>query len=388
MMKLSVVIISYNVKFHLEQCLNSVFRALREIEGDVYVVDNNSQDDSVEYLRKRFPQVHYVENPTNSGFASANNIALKQIESEYVLLLNPDTFIGEDTLRQCIGLMDSDPTIGACGVRILNLNGTFAKESRRGVPTPTTAFFHMSGLSRLFPRNKTIGKYHMMYLNEMEPSPIEILSGAYMFIRSSVLKETGLFDETFFMYGEDIDLSYRILLSGHRNYYIPTRILHYKGESTKKNTFKYVKTFYEAMYIFFQKHYSHYSWCLSLPIKTAILIKGSIEYARRKFKAVFTKQEPDSVSLSRLRIVFDISEENAKAIEDLCNENSLTFERFFPTPECPSPEFADFIVFDTSKYSYQEILERMDSIPAHKNHPNIATYSPETGHILLGSTIL
>lgn len=387
-MKLSVIIVSYNVKYHLEQCLYSVFRAMHGIDGNVHVIDNNSNDGSVTYLKKRFPQVIFTESPQNLGFARANNIALAQTDSEYVLLLNPDTFIGEDSLRQCIELMDHDSSIGACGVRMLNLNGTFAKESRRGVPTPQTAFFHMSGLSKLFPYNKTIGKYHMMYLDETETSPIEVISGAFMFIRRNILDEIGLLDETFFMYGEDIDLSYRILQTGHINYYIPTRILHYKGESTKKDTFRYVKTFYEAMYIFFKKHYSSYSWFLSIPIKSAICIKGTVEYTRRKVKSIFSRHEPDSVSIKRLRFFFDIAEENVAAAESLCAKHSIPFERFFPTAECTIPEDADFLVFDTGKYSYAEILERMDCIPSGNHRPNIATYSPETGLLIAGSTVL
>ena len=395
-MKLSVIIVSYKVKYHLEQCLDSVFRALSGIDGDVYVVDNNSQDGSTEYLRRRFPQVHYIDNPDNSGFAKANNIALRLTNAEYVLLLNPDTFISEDTLHRCIKLMDSDKSIGGCGVRMLNQDGTFAWESRRGVPTPLTAFLHMSGLSRLFPRNKTIGRYHMTFLDEHKEAEIEILSGAFMFIRRSLLDKAGLLDETFFMYGEDIDLSYRLLQTGAKNYYLPTRILHYKGESTHKNTFHYVKTFYNAMYIFFRKHYGHYSWILSFPIKAAIFAKGTIEYIRRQLKRILTKPLPDSVSLPRLHFVLSVSEDNKARVSQLCEHNSLQYsfldERLHtdsrPAASTAMIDSADFIVFDTSYYRYEEILAIIDNLPHGKHRPSIATYSPATGLIIAGSSII
>lgn len=388
-MKLSVIIVNYKVKHHLGQCLDSVFRALDGIDGDVFVVDNNSQDGSVEYLRSRFPQVHYIENPANTGFASANNMALRQTRSEYVLLLNPDTIISEDTLARCVSTLDADPTIGACGVRMLNQNGTFALESRRGIPTPTTAFFHMTGLGRLFPKNKTIGRYHMMYLDEHTASPIEIISGAYMFIRRSLLDQVGLLDEDFFMYGEDIDLSYRLLQTGHRNYYIPTRILHYKGESTRKDTYRYVKIFYEAMYIFFRKHYGHYSWALSLPVGCAIIAKGAAEFIRRQARRLFTRQQTDSECLPRYRFALIVSDAHKEQLRRLCDANSLnyTFTTVSDIRAGKGTDY-DFIAFDTASNTYQSVLELMDTLPAGNRRPNIATYSPKENMIIAGSSII
>lgn len=388
-MKLSVIIVNYKVKHHLGQCLDSVFRALDGIDGDVFVVDNNSQDGSVEYLRSRFPQVHYIENPANTGFASANNMALRLIRSEYVLLLNPDTIISEDTLARCVSTLDADPTIGACGVRMLNQNGTFALESRRGIPTPTTAFFHMTGLGRLFPKNKTIGRYHMMYLDQYQASPIEIISGAYMFIRRSLLDQVGLLDEDFFMYGEDIDLSYRLLQTGHRNYYIPTRILHYKGESTRKDTYRYVKIFYEAMYIFFRKHYGHYSWALSVPVGCAICVKGAAEYLRRQTRRIFLRHQPDSECLPRYRFALIVGDDHKEKVSQLCDANSLNYT-FLTLSDIRSGAGSnyDFLVFDTAAHTYTAILQQMDTLPTGSHRPNIATYSPKENTIIAGSSII
>ncbi len=282
-MKLSVIIVSYNVKFYLHQCLTAVERAARGLDVEVYVVDNGSSDGSAECVRKLHPAVHFIQNPENMGFARANNIAIRQSGGDYVLLLNPDTLIGEDTLRQCLAFMDSHADAGAVGVKMLNPDGSFARESRRGIPTPFTAFCKMSGLCRLFPKSRLFGRYYMQYLDRDEVNEIETVSGAFMMLRRRVLDEVGLLDEDYFMYGEDIDLSYRILKGGYRNFYLPVRILHYKGESTRKSSHRYVYVFYQAMLIFFRKHFGHYGLLISLPVKTAIVVKACLAFFYLKF---------------------------------------------------------------------------------------------------------
>ena len=232
------------MRYYLEQCLLSVEKALCGVCGEVFVVDNNSTDDSMPYLKSKFPWVRYIENDENVGFSRANNQAIREARGEYVLLLNPDTFIGERSLRECIEFMDKTPQAGMCGVGMLRIDGSFAPESRRGIPTPFVAFCKMSGLGALFPKSRLFGRYYMQYLNKYSINPIEIVSGAFMFIRKAALDKVGLLDETFFMYGEDIDLSYRVLQAGYKNYYLPTQILHYKGESTKHGDIKYVKDNY------------------------------------------------------------------------------------------------------------------------------------------------
>ena len=256
-MKLSVVIVNYNVKYFLEQCLYAVRKASEGIKVEVFVVDNNSVDGSVKMVREKFPEVNVIENKENTGFSKANNQAILKSSGEYVLLLNPDTVIEDDTFSKCLGFMDAHPDAGGLGVKMIDGKGNFLPESKRGLPTPSVAFYKIFGLSKFFPKSRIFSKYHLGYLDKDEVNPVEILSGAFMLMRKSVLDKTGLLDETFFMYGEDIDLSYRILKAGYKNYYFPeTRIIHYKGESTKKGSINYVIMFYNAMIIFARKHFT------------------------------------------------------------------------------------------------------------------------------------
>ena len=255
-MKLSVVIVNYNVEHFLEQCLYSVRRAMQGIDGEVFVVDNNSVDGSLKMLAAKFPEVRVIANKDNVGFAKANNQAIRISTGEYVLLLNPDTVVEDDTFSKCIAFMDSHPDAGGLGVKMVDGKGQFLPESKRGLPTPMTAFYKIFGLSKLFPHSRRFSKYHLGYLPEDEVNSVDILAGAYMLMRRETLDKCGLLDETFFMYGEDIDLSYRITLAGYKNYYFPeTRIIHYKGESTKKTSVNYVLVFYKAMEIFAKKHF-------------------------------------------------------------------------------------------------------------------------------------
>ena len=265
--KVSIVIVSYNVCRLLDECLQSVGRALEGIDGEVTVVDNCSSDKTVETLRPRYPEVRFIENQENVGFARANNQAIRQSESEYVLLLNPDTVVYEPTIRETLAFLDAHPQAGGAGVRMLTREGTPAPESRRAVPTPWVALLKMLGFKR---------RYYMSHLPWDEPCQIEVVSGAYCMLRRKALDEVGLLDEDFFMYGEDIDLSYRLLKGGWQNWYVPQDIIHYKGESTQKSSFRYVHVFYQAMLIFFRKHYGHLSILLSLPIQAAIYFRATL----------------------------------------------------------------------------------------------------------------
>lgn len=256
-MKLTVVIVNYNVEHFLEQCLYSVRRAMKGVEGEVYVVDNNSVDGSLKMLAEKFPEVKVIANKVNVGFAKANNQAIRISSGEYVLLLNPDTVVEDDTFTKTIAFMDSHPDAGGLGVKMVDGKGQFLPESKRGLPTPMTAFYKIFGLSKLFPHSRRFAQYHLGYLDDDEINPVDILAGAFMLMRRATLDKCGLLDETFFMYGEDVDLSYRITLAGYKNYYFPeTRIIHYKGESTKKTTVNYVLVFYKAMEIFAKKHFA------------------------------------------------------------------------------------------------------------------------------------
>jgi GT2 family glycosyltransferase len=284
--KIAVIIVNYNVEFFLEQCLNSVQKGISGISAEVFVVDNNSIDGSVEMVRNKFPFVKLIANKDNKGFSKANNQAIQLANSEFVLLLNPDTVIEEDTLSKVIDFMDKQPNAGGLGVRMLDGKGKFLPESKRGLPTPSVAFYKIFGLSKIFPKSKKFGQYHLGHLDEFETNEIEILSGAFMLMRAEALEKVGLLDETFFMYGEDIDLSYRILKGGYKNYYFPeTRIIHYKGESTKKSSVNYVFVFYKAMVIFAQKHFSNKNARLfSFLINSAIYFRAGLALINRFVK--------------------------------------------------------------------------------------------------------
>lgn len=275
-MKLTIIIVNYNVKHYLIQCLTSVRRATKGIDCRVFVVDNHSRDDSVATIKERFPEFTLISSLHNLGFAKANNVVLRQVESDYILLLNPDTILGESTLHQCLAFADKQEHVGAIGVKMLQCNGKPAKESRRGVPTPLTAFYKMCGLCARFPNSPRFGKYYMSGLSWDEAAEIDIVSGAFCLLTREALQATGGLDEDYFMYGEDIDLSYRLLKKGFHNWYYPSSILHYKGESTEKSSFRYVHVFYDAMIIFLKKHFAHLSFWLAVPMKMAIYAKASL----------------------------------------------------------------------------------------------------------------
>ena len=288
-MKLSVLIVNYNVKYFLEQCLHSVMKASLNMSTEVIVLDNNSVDGSVEMVRQKFPKVHIISNIENVGFSKANNQAIKIAQGEYILLLNPDTVVEEDTFSKIVDFMDAHSDAGGLGVKMIDGSGRFLPESKRGLPTPTVAFYKIFGLSALFPKSKTFGKYHLGYLDKDEVHEVEVLAGAFMVLRKSVLHKIGLLDEDFFMYGEDIDISYRIIKAGYKNYYFPeTRIIHYKGESTKKSSVNYVFVFYNAMIIFARKHFSRKNAELfTFIIRIAIYLRAGAAIAIRFASRIF-----------------------------------------------------------------------------------------------------
>ena len=287
-MKLSIVIVNYNVEFFLEQCLYSVRRSLQGIDGEVFVVDNNSVDGSLKMLAKKFPEVKVIANKENVGFSRANNQAIRISTGEYVLLLNPDTVVEDDTFAKCIAFMDAHPDAGGLGVKMVDGKGNFLPESKRGLPTPAAAFYKMFGIAKLFPHNKRFAHYYMGHLSNEETNEVEILAGAFMLMRRETLDKVGLLDETFFMYGEDIDLSYRITQGGYKNYYFPeTRIIHYKGESTKKTSVNYVLVFYKAMEIFAKKHFGQKrAFWFSFFINLAIYFKAFLALVSQFFHRI------------------------------------------------------------------------------------------------------
>ncbi|MCT4561721.1 MAG: glycosyltransferase family 2 protein [Crocinitomicaceae bacterium] len=287
--KLSVVIVNYNVQFFLEQCLNSVRIAAQKVPTEVFVVDNISVDESVNMVREKFPEVKLIANQENVGFSKANNQAIRQAKGEYVLLLNPDTVVEEDCFKKVVDFMDQHPDAGGLGVKMVDGKGCFLPESKRALPSPSVAFWKIFGFSNLFPKSKIFGRYHLGHLDKDQTHEVEILSGAFMLMRNETLTKVGLLDENFFMYGEDIDLSYRIILGGYKNYYFSgTSIIHYKGESTKKSSVNYVLVFYKAMVIFAQKHFSQKNAkTFSLLINLAIYLRAGAAIASRFIKKLF-----------------------------------------------------------------------------------------------------
>jgi GT2 family glycosyltransferase len=266
--KLTIVIVSYNVRSFVAQCLDSVQKASEGLDGvEVFVVDNASADDTVSYIGSHYPWVKLIANDDNLGFSRANNIAIRQAQGEYILLLNPDTIVAEPTLRECVSFMDAHPQAGGLGVRMHNADGSLAPESRRAIPSPWVSCLKMLGFTK---------RYYMSHLSWQEPGRIEVVSGAFFMLRRKALDQVGLLDEDFFMYGEDIDLSYRLLKGGWENWFHPSDIVHFKGESTQKSSFRYVHVFYQAMLIFFRKHYGHLSLFFTLPVKLAIYFRATL----------------------------------------------------------------------------------------------------------------
>jgi O-antigen biosynthesis protein len=287
--KLAVIIVNYNVKYFLKQCLESVYNSTSLENIEVYVVDNDSKDGSVEMVVDSFPKVKLISNKKNVGFSTANNQAIKETNADYVVLLNPDTLVQSDSFEKVIKFMDEHPDAGGLGVTMIDGNGKFLPESKRGLPTPEVAFYKIFGFSKIFPKSKKFGKYHLGYLDKNETHKIEVLSGAFMAMRMETLDKVGLLDEDFFMYGEDIDLSYRITQGGYENYYYPgTTIIHYKGESTKKSSVNYVYVFYKAMAIFAKKHFeSNKASLFSKLINIAIFFSASLAIIKRFFSLFF-----------------------------------------------------------------------------------------------------
>lgn len=395
-MTLSVIIVSYNVKYYVEQCLLSLFRATEGIECEVFVVDNHSRDESVEFLQERFPSVNFVASNHNLGFARANNFAIRQSTGRYVLLLNPDTIVAEDSISSVIGFMDSHPKAGCAGVRMLKTDGSDAMESRRGMPTPMTAFYKMSGLCSRFPKSRRFAHYYMSYLPWDEASKIEIVSGAFCMLRREAIDKVGLLDEDFFMYGEDIDLSYRILKGGFENWYVPTRILHYKGESTQKSSFRYVHVFYDAMFIFFRKHYGHLSVLLSIPVKAAIYLKATAALlkmlARKARRSVGFSDREDRVALP---YVFLGSQESLVQCRHIARKKGLEAAFHVATAadrpdghlsiELPKSDRC-IVVYDTQAYTYSQIFALFGKSP--KPGVTLGTYTPATKTIITGEEVL
>ncbi len=280
-MDLTVIILSYNVRYLLESCLESVENAIRQIQGEIIVVDNASSDESVDMVRTRFPGVRILANDQNTGFAKANNLAIREASGKYVLILNPDTLVQEGAIKACLAYLETHGEVAAAGVRMTDSAGRFLRESKRGFPGLWPSIWKLSGFSRIMPGHPKINHYYLGHLNEEGIHPVEILTGAFMMVKKKILEQVGGFDERFFMYGEDIDLSFRIRQLGYGLIYLGDQaIVHLKGRSSSVHSTAYVRNFYKAMSIFVKKYY--FNPVLKTLVMAGIGLAAMISWLKRK----------------------------------------------------------------------------------------------------------
>ncbi len=360
-------------------------KATKSLRAEIIVVDNASSDGSMEYLLDKFPQVNFIDNPKNIGFAKANNQALCEAKGEYILFLNPDTIVPEDCVERCIQLLHSNQQIGACGVKMIDGSGRFLPESKRAFPSLQTSFYKLSGLIYLFPNSKRFAKYHLGHLSKEKNNEIDVLSGAYFLTRKEVLDKTGGFDERFFMYGEDIDLSYRIQKEGYKNFYFAEAcIIHFKGESTRRGSLNYVSLFYRAMSLFVKKHYKSKSpRAFIFLIQTSIWFRAGVSAV----KNILVLKKPDSKHTSINTLIIAGKEEAGKValilnkykekrkIKQLAPANNWKESVLLNPP--------DEIIFVLETLSYKEIICFMQELPG---GIMFGIYSNKTQSILSSSS--
>ena len=336
-MQLSVIILNFNVQYFLELCLQSVEAALKGIDSEIIVVDNNSTDDSCQMIRQKFPEIKLIENKTNFGFSKGNNIGVKQATGEFICILNPDTVVAEDTFSKVLEFAVKQQNLGAIGCKLVDGRGNFLPESKRNVPIVKVA------LQKILGRTK---QYYNNDLGSDESGKIDILVGAFMLIKREVYDEIGGFDEDYFMYGEDVDLSYRILKSGLENFYVGTTcIIHYKGESTLKDA-KYAERFYGAMQIFYKKHF-----------KQNILFDAMV-WLGIKFAKIFNFNTPSETSeIKKYVVVSDVIQGNFSA--------DFSFE-VHQVSDINSLESNVEVIFDANTLSFKTIIEHILALKENK----------------------
>lgn len=383
-MKLSIVIVSYNVKYFLEQCLRSVERAATGIDTEIIVVDNASDDGSGEYIPERFPNIKWIACKENGGFSHGNNVGFSHATGRYLLMLNPDTIVTREALHRSIEFMDTHPEAGAVGVKMTNKDGTFAMESRRGIVTPWVSLCKATGLCRRYPQSRLFGHYYMSYLDKEQINPIEMVSGACMFLRKEILDKIGFLDEDFFMYWEDSDLSYRILRSGYKNYYLPYPIFHYKGESSIKSKLRYRYWLYSSLQIFFKKHFPLYHILSYIPLKIVVaLLKLRIHYTNPLIHGKNWEkwEEPPK------RFIVLGSDRAIEQIKSILAANGQTEQHLYiradeqtlPQGHLSTDNTSDtynYVLYDSESYSYDRMISLLQQTPG--NTLRLATYSTST----------
>lgn len=365
-MQLSVIILNYNVRFFLELCVLSVQNAIQNIDAEIIVIDNKSQDDSCSMMKQRFPNVKLIENKENSGFPKGNNAGVAVAKGEYICILNPDTVVAEDTFTKALAFAKKQKNIGIVGVKLIDGTGNFLPESKRGIPTPFVAFTKITGLYKIFP--KTFGKYYAQHLSENETGQVEILVGAFMFMKRDLYNEIGGFDENCFMYSDDIDLSYMALKKGKSNYYFhETSVIHYKGESTIKDG-AYMKRFQEAMNFFYIKHFQ-VSFLFSIFMKIGIVFFSLVKMFQGKPKPKLSPEKYILVS------------ENEVLREKLENKWQTVVERQDITKSFAKNAKTE-IIFDQNFINFKSIIQ---SFETNKNKGLTFKIIPESSDYVIGS---
>ena len=356
-MILSVIIVNYNVKYFLEQCLCSAVKAIEVIDAEIFVVDNASTDGSVEYLKDKFPQVKFISSPKNIGFAKANNLALKSAGGKYILYLNPDTIVAENSFTQCINFLETHTAAGAAGLQLLDGSGCFLPESKRAFPAVRVAFWKICGMASLFPQSKIFNRYALGHLDKNGVHQVDVLVGAFMMVRKNILNKLNGFDEDYFMYGEDIDLSKRITDMGYKNFYLgDNAIIHFKGESTSKESIKYVTNFYNAMNIFVGKHYKGAnSFIIKFLLKLTIQLRAAMASIAVPFTGVINNFK--KISPKKDKEIIIIADENDKGIaeEILSVLNHLYINKSMNEVKQSLPD-EDEIIFCTGTVSYRDTI--------------------------------
>lgn len=364
-MKLSVIILNYNVRYFLEQCILSVREALADIESEIIVVDNNSHDDSCEMVRKKFPQIKLIENKENVGFSKANNQGVYIANGEYICILNPDTAVSKDTFLKTLKVAESIENPGAIGVRLIDGTGNFLPESKRNIPTPRVAFYKILGL------NSKKHSYYANHLHQKDVGEVEALVGAFMFLKKSIYDKVGGFDEDYFMYGEDIDLSYKLVKAGYKNYYFgKTTVLHYKGESTTKNK-DYLKRFYGAMHIFYKKHFKK-SDIFKIFVFAGVTVAKFFNF----FKA--GKESHRSYPPENYYLLSD----NIGFLKKLSDASGVDLKSISKSAVTDESIFNSQFIFDANYIAYEKIFEAMEYL---KNKENTFRIRPINCDYVLGS---
>ncbi len=390
-MKVSIVIVSYNVKHYLEQCLDSLFKALAGLESEVFVVDNASSDGSAEMVQCRYPQAACIANGDNVGFSKANNQALALSTGEYILLLNPDTLVSRESIRDCVEYLESHDDAGSVTVKMISASGAFQIESKRGFPSPQAAFFKLFGLSRMFPKSKLFGAYNLLYLDEDETHRIDILCGAFIMFRKSLMDKVGMLDPAFFMYGEDIDFSYRLTnKTGYANYYLPCPILHYKGESTKKGSIAHVSSFYGSMLVFYEKYYSSAKHWFRAFVKAGVYLHAFCYYILRHARRLMRKKAHDSTGLEGKRfIAISVNDADASVLSTMASRFGCSLAgvmKYEDALQQLAGIDCDYIVFCRETISYDDVISFMNKCKG--KGAELGIYSRELKTLVLPENIL